>query len=299
MQATVAALWWSFYHLPKTLFRFYFLTAARRLYFRFVQRAGRVREVSSPEALGLLESYRKTQLAVSESFISDEALRNIETMIDRLGLESAVRERKQAVRGQTLSNSEYFHLSQEVVPKQQRQRLFDEILPAELIPMLELAHGRSMRCVKVTYKETSPDDPRIQVGASDYNTHPFHRDGNPRFAKLIIYLSDVDEDGGPFEVYLNSRPPPFDELLRIAYNDKRFRGRFSGFGRKMRDNLPRFFQRDTRFWEDTDALRERFGDEPHRVLGKSGAMCFFNVMNVHNGSRDQKRIRRVLHFVFK
>jgi hypothetical protein len=167
------------------------------------------------------------------------------------------------------------------------------------MPMLELAHGRSLSCVKVTFKETSPDDPQIRIGSSDYNTHPFHRDGNPNFAKLIIYLSDVDEDGGPFEVYLNSRLPFFDEFLQIAYREKRFRGRFSGFGRKMRDNVPQYFQRGHQYWEDSDALLERFGGEPRRVLGKRGAMCFFNVMNAHNGSRDQKRIRRVLHFVFK
>ena len=164
--------------------------------------------------------------------------------------------------------------------------------------MLELAHGRSLRCVKVTYKETGPEDPRIQVGNSDYNAHPFHRDGNPKFAKLIIYLSDVDEDSGPFEVYLNSRAPLFDELLRIANADKRFRGRFSSFGRKMREHLPRYFKRDLRIWEDETALRKRFNSDPRRALGKRGAVVFFNVRNVHNGSRDQKRQRRVLHFVF-
>ena len=114
----------------------------------------------------------------------------------------------------------------------------------------------------------------------------------------MLYLTDVSEASGPFEMFVGSRCALFDELCRLAYRSKQFKHRKEGIARWSRRHVPQWLRRETHEWDKTaDDHAQRFGP-PQRVLGPAGTLAFFDGMCLHNGSRDQKERREVLHFVF-
>lgn len=294
----VATLWWVCFHLPAVSLRYYGELAFKRAYFALFVRKRRERQLQSVVAQAMVRDFRAAEISVTPGFVGAEALRATNELLDRHGIREAVRTRKAESRDD--SPRDYFHLSQETFPRDMVAQLLGEILPADLQPALELAHGRRLRCLKVSYHETDPTDPTVRVGGSLYNGHPFHIDGNPKFAKALLYLTDVDDDAGPFELFRHSRFRWLDELLRLAYQKKLFRvGGLHRIGLGLREHLPAFLARDTHLWTyDLDALRVRFPDALFRAIGPAGSFVFFNGGNLHNGSRDQKKRREVLHFIF-
>jgi hypothetical protein len=296
--AALASLWWVGWHLPKCFLNYYGVLAAKRLCFRAFQRRGREARLRSDTARELVRAYRESKLSASDTWLGPEAVERLDALVDASGCREAVRRRKAEARSGTLRGADFFHLSQERFSPAAMDQLF-AILPPDFVPALELARRRALRCLSVTYHETAPDDPQVAVGDSAYNAHPFHCDGNPKFAKLLVYLTDVDDDCGPFEMIPESRFPLGDELLRLAFQEKHFRPPAAAVGRALRRWLPGFFRRDTHLWdEDAASLERRFGRPPRRVLGKRGTVAFFDGMNLHNGSRNQRRPREVLHFIF-
>ena len=296
--SALASLWWVGWHLPKLFLNYYGVLAAKRLFFRAFQQRGREARLRSDDARELVRAYRESRLSASDTWLGPETVERLDALVDASGCRDTVRRRKAEARSGPLRDADFFHLAQERFSPAALEQLF-AILPPDFVPALELARGRALRCLSVTYHETAPDDPQVAVGDSAYNAHPFHCDGNPKFAKLLVYLSDVDEDCGPFEMIPGSRFPLVDELVRLAFQDKHFRPRAAAVGRAMRRWLPASFQRDTHLWdEDAASLERRFGTPPRRVLGKRGTVAFFDGMNLHNGSRNQRRPREVLHFIF-
>ena len=292
----LAATWWLAWHLPRVAVKTYGVRAAKKGWFALAQRRGRRAALREASSLDLVDAYRAEGLARSDRYLAAEGLEHVQKLLDRAGCREAVRQRK-AQAPEDAGAVEYFHLSQEPLPAEALRELFEEILPPDLVPTLELARGRALRCLKVTYHETSPTDPVRRVGATAYNGHPFHCDGNPKFAKALLYLNDVDEGTGPFEMVPDSRFPFVDSLLRLAYSPRHFRGR-GETGRRMRAALPSWLIRGTHLWElDADGVTARYG-APIRVVGPAGTLAIFDGMNLHNGSRDQRRPREVLHFVF-
>jgi hypothetical protein len=94
----------------------------------------------------------------------------------------------------------------------------------------------------------------------------------------------------------HSRFPLWDELLRLAYSSKR--ARRSRIAARLRERLPSCFRRPTHLWDlSVDEVERRYG-RSRRVLGRRGSFVVFEGMNLHNGSRDQKERREVLHFIF-
>jgi len=293
----VAALWWVLVHLPVVFVRYYAIPAFRSLYFRVALKRGREQAIASPETRRMLGDYEKLQIAASDRILDARAMQKLDLLLDACGCREAVRKRKAEAHRE--GRSDFFHLSQEALSASAMEQLFGGILPGDFKPMLELAHGRELRCLSVTYHETDGDDPTVRVGSSLYNAHPFHVDGNPKFAKALIYLTDVDDAAGPFEMFSDSRFPLFDELVRLAYQEKHFRGRPRGPGARLRAHLPAWLRRPTHLWnDDVGDLQKRFPNAFHRITANKGAVVFFNGMNVHNGSRDQKKRREVLHFIF-
>jgi hypothetical protein len=296
--AAVASLWWVGWHLPRVFLNYYAVLAAKRLFFRAFLRRGREARLRSDDARELVRAYRESKLSASDTWLDGEAVERLDALVEASGCREAVRRRKAEADAGSLRGADFFHLSQERFPPPAMRQLF-AILPPDFVPALELARGRALRCLSVTYHETAPGDPVVAVGDSAYNAHPFHCDGNPKFAKLLVYLSDVDEECGPFEMIPDSRFPLWDELLRLAWQEKHFRPRAAALGRRLRRWVPATFRRDTHLWqEDAASLERRFGRPPRRVLGKRGTVAFFDGMNLHNGSRNQRRPREVLHFIF-
>jgi len=298
LASALASLWWVGWHLPKHFLNYYAVLLAKELAFRAFQRSGRESLLRSDDARELVRAYRESGLAASDTYLGPEVVERLDALVDASGCREAVRRRKAEAQAGLRRDPDYFHLAQERFSPHARSQLF-AILPPDFVPALELARGRALRCLSVTYHETAPDDPRVAVGDSVYNAHPFHFDGNPKFAKLLVYLSDVDEDCGPLEMIPHSRFPLLDELLRLAHLDKHFAPRSAVLGRALRRRLPAVFRRDTHLWEeDAASLERRFGVPPRRVLGKRGTVAFFDGMNLHNGSRNQRKPREVLHFIF-
>lgn len=299
MSRLAATFYWFGWHLPRLWIKYYLIPAGRRLGFRLRRQADREAIATSERARRLVAEYRCHRLAVADGYLDAEALTRVGAILERSGCQDAVHNRKAGMDRERIGPREFFHLAQERLPTGAVDELFREVLPGELLPTLELAHGRSLRLYSVTYHETDPDDPTIRIGASRYNAHPFHHDGNPKFAKLLIYLSDVDESSGPFEIFLNSRPGLLEELLRLGYQDKHFRDRPNSLGAWARRHLPAWLRRSTQYWDvDAETLQRRFSGCLRRVVGRRGTLAFFDGMNIHNGSRDQERPRQVLHFIF-
>jgi hypothetical protein len=226
--------------------------------------------------------------------LSPDALDRVEDLLREAGCREAVALRKRNAKGDPAAV--FFHLSQEPLSAERRRRLLEEIFPADFLPAYELARGRALRCHSITFHETDPSDPLTRVGESTFNAHPFHLDGNPKFAKALLYLSDVGDDSGPFEMIENSRFPLWDELLRLAYSSKL--ARRSRIASRLREHLPAALRLPTQLWGLSAADVERRFGPIHRALGRRGTFVVFEGMNVHNGSRDQKERREVLHFIF-
>jgi hypothetical protein len=260
-------------------------------------RRGREAQLRSEAARKMLRAYRESLLASSSDYLSPEVVDRLDAVVDECQCREAVRGRKADIKLGRINHPNYFQLSQEYFSPEARDRLL-AILPDDFLPMLELARSRVLALRSVSYHETDPDDPMVSFGDSVYNGQPFHLDGNPKLAKVLIYLADVDEDSGPFEMIPESRPSLPDELIRLAYIEKHIPR--IGFGASLRERLPAFFRRGTHPWEeDAASLTRRYGHPPTRVIGERGTITFFEGMNMHNGSRNQKRRREVLHFIFK
>ena len=291
----LAALWWFTCHLPWLFVKYYGVRSAKKLSFRLFGRRAREARIHSPEARRMLDDFARDRIASSSSYIEAGEFAAIDALLDEEGIRERVRARKRALAG--VPDADYFHDSQEPLCAQARERLFQH-LPADFLPMLELARGRKLRLLSVAYHLTEPDDPAVRVGDSEYNAHPFHQDGNPKFAKVLIYLTDVGEGSGPFEMFVGSRFGLFDELLRLGYRSKQFKKRKEGIARWSRRRVPAWLRRETHLWDVDARTHERRHGPPVRVLGPKGTLAFFDGMNLHNGSRDQKELREVLHFVF-
>lgn len=289
-----ATLWWVCWHLPICAINYYGVLAAKQLWFALAQRRSRERALQSANARRLVAEYRSQQFCAIEGYLSPAALERLEGLLRESGCREAVAARKLAVAGDP--DADFFHLSQQALPPELRRRILAEVFPADTVKAYELARGRALRCHSITYHETDPADPLTSVGGSRYNAHPFHSDGNPKFAKALLYLSDVGEASGPFEMIPGSRFGVFDELLRLAYSSKR--ARRSRIAARMRSQLPARFRRPTHLWELSAAEVERRYGRIRRALGRRGSFVIFDGMNLHNGSRDQKEPREVLHFIF-
>ncbi len=292
--SAAATLWWTLWHLPICALNYYGVLAAKRLWFALALRRARVARVASATGRRLVQDYQRDRISVIEGYLSPAALERLEGLLREAGCREAVARRKRQASGDP--NADFFHLSQEPLAPELRERIFADVFPADFVPAFELARGRALRCHSVTYHETDPADPLTSVGDSSYNAHPFHTDGNPKFAKALLYLSDVGESAGPFEMVPSSRFGVCDELLRLAYGSKR--ARRSAIASRLSRWLPACFRRPTHFWTLSAAeIEQRYG-RIRRALGRRGSFVIFDGMNLHNGSRDQKERREVLHFIF-
>jgi hypothetical protein len=293
----VASIWWIGYQLPRLFVQYYVARAIRKIAFRLFLRRGREAQLHSETAREMLRAYHESFLASSSDYLSPEVVDRIDAIVDQFGCREAVRRRKADAESGRIDNPKCSQLSQEHFSREARDQLL-AILPDDFLPMFELARKRALVLRSISYHETSPDDPMVEWGDSAYNGHPFHLDGNPKLAKVLIYLTDVDEDSGPFEMIPDSRPSLPEELIRLAYIEKHIPR--IGFAAGLRERLPAFFRRGTHLWEeDVVSLTRRYGHPPSRVIGERGTLVFFDGMNMHNGSRNQKRRREVLHFIFK
>lgn len=291
----VAALaWWFVWQLPACAVKYYGVPAAKRLWFALALRRSRERAVASETARRLVSEYRSNQISIQPDYLSPGALDRLEGLLRAAGCREAVAKRKRDAQGDPAAD--YFHLSQEELSPELCHRLLNEIFPADFLPAYELARGRALRCSKITYHETDPSDPLRRVGDSSFNAHPFHADGSPRFAKALLYLSDVGDSAGPFEMIESSRFAWWDELLRLAYSSKLAKRR--RIASRLREHLPAAMRRPTHLWDLSAAEVERRFGPIRRALGRRGTFVVFDGMNLHNGSRDQKERREVLHFIF-
>ena len=216
-----ATLWWSLWHMPVCALNYYGVLAAKRFWFALALRPDRERRAVSASARRLIDDYRRDEICVFEGYLAPAAMEHLEGLLRESGCRQAVAERKaQAARG---PDANFFHLSQEPLAPELNRQILQEVFPPDFLPAFELARGCTLRCYSVTYHETEPSDPLTRVGDSVYNGHPFHCDGSPKFAKGLLYLSDVGESSGPFEMIPHSRFGFFDELARLAYQPKRAR----------------------------------------------------------------------------
>jgi hypothetical protein len=294
LASAVACLWWIGWHLPICAINYYGVLAAKQLWFALALRRSREARVHSPNGRRLVQEYRAEQISAIEGYLSAAALERLEALLRESGCREAVAERKRRAAGDP--DADFFHLSQDPFSPELRRRILEDVLPDDFVPAFELARGRALRCHSITYHETDPADPLTSIGATRYNAHPFHSDGNPKFAKALLYLTDVGEGSGPFEMIPHSRFPLWDELLRLAYSSKR--ARRSRIAARLRERLPSCFRRPTHLWDlSVDEVERRYG-RSRRVLGRRGSFVVFEGMNLHNGSRDQKERREVLHFIF-
>jgi len=291
----VAALaWWFAWQLPACAVNYYGVLAAKQLWFAIAQRRSRERALTSEAGRRLVAEYRSNQISIQPDYLSPAALDRLEELLRESGCREAVALRKRRAEGDP--TADYFHLSQEALSPALRRRLLDEIFPADFVPAYELARGRALRCHSITYHETDPSDPLRRVGESSFNAHPFHADGSPKFAKALLYLSDVGDGSGPFEMIENSRFAIWDELVRLAYSSKL--AKRSRIAWRLREHLPASLKRPTHLWDLSAAdVEHRYGPI-RRALGRRGTFVVFDGMNLHNGSRDQKERREVLHFIF-
>jgi hypothetical protein len=289
-----ALAWWFVWQIPACAVNYYGVLAAKRLWFALAQRRSCKRALASKGGRRLVADYRASQISIQPDYLSPDALDRLEGILREAGCREAVARRKLAARGDPAAD--WFHLSQEALSPAQCRRLLDEVFPADFVPAYELARGRALRCYSITYHETDPSDPLTRVGDSSFNAHPFHIDGSPKFAKALLYLSDVDDGSGPFEMIEGSRFALWDELLRLAYNSKV--AKRSRIAMRLRDQLPAALRRPTHLWDLSAAEVERRYGPIRRALGRRGTFVVFDGMNLHNGSRDQKEPREVLHFIF-
>jgi hypothetical protein len=287
-----ALAWWFAWHLPICAVNYYGVLAAKRLWFALTQRRSRERAVTSATGRRIVAEYRANQISILPDYLSPAALDRLEGLLRDAGCREAVARRKREAKGDP--RADYFHLSQEAFSPELRRRLLDEVFPADFVPAYELARGRALRCHSITYHETDPSDPLTRVGDSSFNAHPFHCDGNPKFAKALLYLSDVGDGSGPFEMIESSRFG--DELFRLAYSSKL--AKRSRVASRLREHLPAALRRPTHLWDLSAAEVERRFGPIRRALGRRGTFVVFDGMNVHNGSRDQKERREVLHLIF-
>ncbi|MDH3212874.1 MAG: hypothetical protein OEM05_10350 [Myxococcales bacterium] len=293
--AALASVWWFGFHLPKLFVKYYGVRAAKKLLYAIAYRRGSDHRITSPDARRLLADFAERRIAASETYLDPKTFEALDALVDEYGLRETVRTRKATLAG--AQAADYFHDSQEKLSPEATERLFG-ILPSDFQTTLEAARGRRLRLLSVTYHETNPSDAMVRVGDSEYNAHPFHTDGNPKFAKVLIYLTNVGEVSGPFEMFIDSRFSLFQELLRLGYRSKQFKGKQRGIALWARRRVPERLRRETHLWDlDAVTLEARYGP-PQRVLGPRGTVAFFDGMNLHNGSRNQKERREVLHFVF-
>jgi hypothetical protein len=288
-----ALAWWFGWHVPICAVNYYGVLAAERLWFALAQRRSRERAVTHGDSQLLVSEYHANQISIRPHYLSAAALDRLEGLLRDAKCREVVAARKRDAAGDP--DADYFHLSQEPLSPELCRRILDEVFPADFVPAYELARGRALRCHSITYHETDPSDPLTRVGETAFNAHPFHSDGNPKFAKALLYLSNVGEASGPFEIIPGSRFARWDELLRLAYSSKR--ARRSRIGRRLREHLPAALRRPTHLWDLSAAEVERRYGKIQRALGPRGTFVVFEGMNLHNGSRDQKEPREVLHFI--
>lgn len=104
-----------------------------------------------------------------------------------------------------------------------------------------------------------------------------HRDGGFRELKFMIYLSDVNEKNGCFELLEKSHRPwyKFLDTLRfnLPYNNSRYENEYSNI---------------------SQALKHRF----KKIIGKAGTMIIFDTSLMHTGAEILEGERFALTFYF-
>jgi len=111
---------------------------------------------------------------------------------------------------------------------------------------------------------------------SAFGSRLWHYDQQPReFLKLMIYLTDVDEDSGPFE------------YLRFKNSHKAVLGTFNPF------------LADSRLSERRIDSYLQKGVEPHKVLGSKGATFLFDNNIIHRGNIPTSNYRDAITLTLK
>jgi len=114
----------------------------------------------------------------------------------------------------------------------------------------------------------------------------WHYDDNPKeFIKLMIYLTDVTEDSGPFE-YLRHRD------TQQSFMPTKIRTGFRNW-----NDPPQW--PEGRVPDDELERLQKQGYEPFKVIGKKGTILLFNANSIHRATIPKSKPRDALVLVLK
>jgi hypothetical protein len=112
----------------------------------------------------------------------------------------------------------------------------------------------------------------------------FHTDHEDyRFCKLFIYLTDVDEDGGPHVYVEGTHEPDTIAALRRQWADEE-------------TAFDDWFFRN--FWKDEEQTRHYCGRDPITLTGAAGSCFLVNTRGIHKGLLPRSKDRLICQVLY-
>ena len=165
-----------------------------------------------------------------------------------------------------------------------------------------MGRGQKISMVNLmTYdaKETHWRDMFEDVEVPDPPTTYWHMDSSRRSNKVLIYLTDVGDENGPFSFVKGShrlRMGPVEYLIRNA-NDKSRLDKTDRETRELFHALPGFFQNKCEFGNDLSgdsAEAQNLLESEVKVTSADGDMILFDTDGIHRGGMVREGQRHIL-----
>lgn len=218
-------------------------------------------------------------------------------------------EQLQARRYSTYSDNRQFEESRLYPEKETAQTLYhviEDILKASSI--FDIARhylGRPVSLIDVNpqindetdnfWKKTFPDKDLNDVPKTAY----CHRDASGGDLKVIFYLSDVDQEAGPFNYIIGShhiKPKKLDDYICEA-NDSNGFSSTNLESRKGIVSLPKKLRQKGTFGNDLmgdEAFSKAIIASMWSITAKKGAFLMFDTKGIHRGGLVRKGVRKVV-----